>query len=116
MNELDLNALYVILIGLLVRFGIPILFTGLVAWGLHRLDRRWQWQAEHARAAPLGLGAAPVEVRCWEQTDCPVEKREVCAAYARPIIPCWQVFREETGYLTTSCLGCEVFLNAPARA
>jgi hypothetical protein len=115
MNGIDLQAVYVMVVGLLIRFGIPILLTGLAAWGLRRLDRRWQQQSEHIRPAPLGLGAAPAEVRCWEQTDCPADKREGCPAYARPTTPCWQVFREATGYLPTSCLGCDVFLNAPAR-
>jgi hypothetical protein len=116
MNDLDLHALLAVGLGLLIRFGIPILLTVLAAWGLRRLDRRWQLESEHIRPAPLGVGAAPAEVRCWEQTDCSEDKREACPAYARPSVACWQVFREKTGYLSTGCLGCEVFLNAPARS
>jgi hypothetical protein len=116
MNDLDLSALLAIGLGLLIRFGIPILLTGLAAWGLRRLDQRWQRQSEHIRPAPLGVGAAPAEVRCWEQADCPEAKREACPAYARPSVPCWQVFREQTGTLSTGCLVCGVFLNAPARS
>jgi len=116
MNDLDLSALLAIGLGLLIRFGIPILLTGLAAWGLRRLDQRWQLQSEHIRPAPLGVGAAPLEVRCWEQTDCPEDKRQACPAHARPSVPCWQVFREQAGVLSTGCLGCEVFLNAPARS
>ena len=116
MNDLDLNGLLAIAFGLLVRFGIPILVTGLAAWGLRRMDQRWQMQSEHIRPTPLGLGAAPAEVRCWEQTDCAKAKRDACPAFARPSVPCWQVFRAQTGTLSTDCLGCEVFLNAPARS
>jgi hypothetical protein len=116
MSDLDLNALLAIVLGLLIRFGIPILLTVLAAWGLRRLDRRWQLQSEHLRPAPLGLGAAPAEVRCWEQSDCPQAKREACPAYSRPSVPCWQVFREKTGTLSAGCLSCDVFLNAPARS
>lgn len=116
MNDLDLSALLAIGLGLLIRFGIPILLTGLAAWGLRRLDQRWQVQSEHLRPAPLGVGAAAAEVRCWEQADCPEAERQVCPAYSRPSVPCWQVFREQTGTLSTGCLGCEVFLNAPARS
>jgi hypothetical protein len=116
MNDLDLNELLAIVLGFLFRFGIPIVLTGLAAWGLRRLDRRWQHESEHIRPAPLGVGAAPAEVRCWEQADCPQARREACPAYSRPSVPCWQVFREKTGYLSSGCLGCEVFLNAPARS
>src|SRR3970282_943783 len=116
MNDLDLSGLVAIGPGLLIRFGIPILLTGLAAWGLRRLDQRWQRQSEHIRLAPLGGGAAPAGGRCLAQNDWPEARREACAAYARPSVPCWQVFREQTGYLSTGCLGCAVFLNAPARA
>lgn len=116
MSEFDLNALLAVVVGLLLRFGIPILFTLLAAYGLRRLDQRWKLESEHVRPAPLGLGAAPVEVRCWEQSDCPTDKREGCPAFARPAEPCWQVFREMSGELSSGCLRCDVFLNAPARA
>ena len=115
MNEFDLNALFAILFGLLLRFGVPLLLTGLAAWGLRRLDHHWQLQAEHSQPAPLGLGAAAAEVRCWETTDCPPEKRQACPAYAQPAVPCWQVFRQQTGQLAKACFGCEVFLHAPVR-
>src|SRR3972149_6254648 len=59
MNDLDLSALLAIGLGLLIRFGIPILLTGLAAWGLRRLDQRWQLQSEHIPPAPLRGGAAP---------------------------------------------------------
>ena len=115
MNDLDLNVLLAILLGLLIRFGVPLLLTGLAALALRRLDHHWQQQAEHRRPVPLGLGAAPAEVRCWETADCPPEKRQACPAFAQPAVPCWQVFRQQTGLLMKSCLSCEVFLHAPAR-
>ena len=66
MNDLDLSALLAIGLGLLIRFGIPILLTGLAAWSLRRLDQRWQRQSEHIRPAPLGVGAAPAgRLRSW---------------------------------------------------
>jgi hypothetical protein len=116
MNEFDPNVLLAVVVGMLVRFGIPILVTVLAAMFLRRLDRRWQAQAEHIRSAPLGLGAAPAEVRCWEQSDCPPEKRDACPAYLRPSVPCWQVFRAKSGELAVDCLRCGVFVNAPARS
>lgn len=115
MNDLDLNALLAVALGLGARFGLPLLFTGLAAWGLRVLDRRWQSQAEHARPILLGIGAAPAETRCWETMDCPQDARQGCPAYGRPQAACWQVFRELTGLLPERCLGCDVFLSAPVR-
>jgi len=115
MNEFDPNVLLAIVLGLGIRFGVPLLLTGLAAFGLRRLDRAWQMQAEHSRPAPLGLGAAAAEVRCWEETDCPPARRQSCPAFAQPDVPCWQVFRAQTGMLMKACLSCEVFLHAPVR-
>jgi len=115
MNDLDLNAALAILLGLMIRFGVPLLLTGLAAWGLRRLDHHWQQQAEHSRPAPLGLGAASAEVRCWETTDCPAAVRQACPAFAQPAAACWQVFRQQTGMLMKACMTCEVFLHAPVR-
>lgn len=115
MGGFDWNAVLAVVMGLTLRFGIPLLLTALAAWGLRRLDQHWQLQAEHNRPAPLGLGAAVAEVRCWETSVCPPEKRDGCPAYSRPETPCWQVLRELNGFLPKDCLRCEVFLNAPAR-
>lgn len=112
----DFNALLAVVLGLLIRFGVPLLLTVLAAWGLRRLDQHWQHESEHVRRAPLALGAAPVEVRCWEQTSCPEAKRDACPAYAQPSVPCWQLFRASNGDLSSGCLGCDVFVNAPARS
>ena len=51
MNEFDMNALFAVLLGFLLRFGVPLLLTGLAAWGLRRLDHQWQMQAEHSQPA-----------------------------------------------------------------
>jgi hypothetical protein len=115
MGDLDLNAILAVLAGLSLRFGIPLLLTGLAAWGLRRLDLRWQHAAEHRAPGAVGVGAAPLEIRCWETMDCPPERRSNCPALAQAGTPCWQVFRQMNGFLPKNCLGCEVFLNAPAR-
>ncbi len=102
----------VMLIGLVVRFGIPIVLTILIVMWLRRLDARWQLEANqtHPRAA---VAALP-QVRCWEQRGCPPERRASCPAYARPDVPCWQVFRGVDGRLQEACLDCAVFKKAPA--
>lgn len=101
-----------VLIGLGLRIGLPLAVTALATWLLLRLDRRWQEQAR-TRSTQLALGAARHSVRCWEENDCPAEKRASCPAFARQEVPCWQVFREGSGRMPDECLGCSVFRNAP---
>ena len=82
-----------VLAGFLIRFGIPVGLTVLVAWILRTLDRRWQAEAELVRISGNSLGAAWNEVRCWELKDCSEDKRRGCAAFQAADQPCWQVFR-----------------------
>jgi hypothetical protein len=104
MNDLDLSELLAVVLGLLIRFGIPLLLTVLAAWGLRRLDQHWQRESEHVRRAPLALGAASAEVR-WGRPPvprrlrlprlCPAE-RPVLASLPRPPVifhrlPCCEV-------------------------
>ncbi len=115
-----LPELIAVLIGFLVRIGIPIGMTALLAWLLHRLDARWQREAE-ARAREAALtrvaerGAAGLDGRrpCWEVRHCPPERRRSCPAYLHPELPCWQIFRAPDGQLQQTCLGCPVFRGAP---
>jgi len=109
-----LEAIGVTLIGLVVRFGIPIVLTILIVMWLRRLDARWQLEANRTR--PRAAVAAMPQVRCWEQRGCPPERRASCPAYARPDVACWQVFRGADGRLHEACLNCDVFRKAPVPA
>jgi hypothetical protein len=104
----DTTAAFAIVIGLIVRLGIPVLVTALVVLALRRLDARWQ-----AEAKSIPLKAA--KPRCWETQGCSPSKRKACAGYKSPLA-CWQVFRLPSGYLNQRCLGCKVFAEAPLPA
>ena len=105
-----LNTLITFAIGLTIRLGIPIALTALLIFILRRLDERWQAQVkEEQPAAPLARNTG-----CWNVKQCSSEQRANCDAYAHPEIPCWQYFRGKDGTLRESCLGCDVFLKAPA--
>lgn len=111
-----LPELLAVLFGFLLRLGIPIGMTALLAWLLRRLDARWQREAQaRARAAPpLSIhpyldGRRP----CWEVVGCPAERRQSCPAYLHPELPCWQIFRAPGGQLQETCLSCPVFRGAP---
>lgn len=96
-----------VLAGLLLRLGLPVALTLLVAYGLSRLDKRWQQQANQYRPSPVRV------IKCWVLNDCSPEQREACAAYQQAGSPCWQIFRDDAGRLQERCLGCDVFRNAP---
>jgi hypothetical protein len=106
-----LNILISVGIGVALRFAIPLGATIAIVWWLRRLDARWQSESQSRPVQVVGeWSRAP---RCWETRNCPPERRANCPAYARPDIPCWQVFRSADGSLKTACLTCSVFRNAP---
>ena len=92
--------------GVLLRLGIPIALTALVFALLHRLDKRWREEA-------LALPVIPAGKPCWEIKGCPEERKKNCLAVAHPNTPCWQVFRTRDGVMKETCLGCDVFRQAP---
>ncbi len=101
-----MNGFVLFVLGTLLRIGIPVAVTILVIVLLRRLDRRWQ---KESLVLPVVQPVKP----CWEIKGCPKEKSEKCPATAHPEIPCWQVFRSQTGRLKEACLDCDVFYQAP---
>ena len=109
-----LTTFFWMVLGLAVRFGLPILMTVLVIAGLRKLDETWQ---SSARSPRLAMARVQVENSgCWIEKGCSEEKRQQCAAYNCQEMPCWQVFRDRQGRLKEACLGCEVFKSAPVPA
>jgi hypothetical protein len=98
--------------GLLIRFGVPIAVTALLAWALRRLDARWQLEAERQLAAQASPAYRP-STPCWQVHQCSQDRRKECPAYADSKKPCWQHFRNGRGELPQRCLGCDVFKLAP---
>ena len=109
---MTLNALAVVLLGILVRFVLPIALTLLVIWFFRKLDAKWQLEAQQQMRARLTLAAAN-HTPCWQQRQCSEERRAACPAFQSSHLPCWQVFRDKEGRLREACLECDVFLAAP---
>jgi hypothetical protein len=104
-----LNVIITVIVGLLVRFGIPIALTVILVYLLRRLDERWQAEAKRELLAlPLARN-----IGCWDVKNCSPEQRQKCSAYSHPDSPCWQHFRDQQGALQERCLGCDVFRQAP---
>lgn len=106
-----------VVMGFLMRLGIPLALTALLVWWLQKLDARWQMDAEQARRqAESGPSLTPPAPRCWDVRGCSPERRANCPAFARTDVPCWQVFRDGRGPLKEACLECLVFKKAPVPA
>lgn len=102
----ELRVLLAILIGIASRLAFPILITAIAVFFLRRLDARWQSEGQHA----------PVKVQkpaCWEINGCPPARSAECPGRTSPL-PCWQALRTDNGYLREECLGCAIFVKAPA--
>lgn len=107
-----MSELLSMLIGILLRLGIPIGISILVFHLLRRLDARWQKQANILPVVAAG------QKPCWEVKNCAQEKQKTCPAAQHPDIPCWHTFRSKEGILRDACLDCSVFSQtmAPVRA
>jgi hypothetical protein len=97
-----------ILIGLVIRIGIPVGISLLIFFLLRRLDARWQ------REVNVQPSVIEDQKPCWEVKKCWASKRKSCPAAAQPNIPCWQTFRSKDGLLKEACLDCDVFRQARA--
>ena len=99
----------VILLGLVLRVGVPIAITILLVHFLHKLDTRWQAEAELEKNTQL-----KDEMPCWKDMGLPVEQIKLRTTTNER--PCWQTHRLANGRLRETCLTCEVFLDAPVAA
>mgnify|MGYP001412411865 CR=1 FL=1 len=106
----NLDTALVILIGLLLRFGLPLAITVAVVVILRKLDARWQ-----AEAGQLPPAVEVEKISCWDVKNCTPEQMSKCPA-PTSTQPCWQIHRQMNGYLHERCLTCEIFNQAPLPA
>jgi hypothetical protein len=100
-----LVTVYMVL-GILLRIGIPFVITFLLAWFLRSLDTKWRVEALQAQPCEALLHQVWLSEPCWEEINCLEELREVCSAFLQTEKPCWAVF-QENGNLQPKCLDCE---------
>jgi hypothetical protein len=106
---MNTTSVFVVLTGLFVRLVLPLAVTALVVYLLHRLDVRWQAEAEKERATLV-----KDDLPCWKEQGLSVDEIKMRAA--KNDQPCWQTHRLVNGYLREACFDCEVFLSAPIPA
>ena len=112
----------VILAMFLVRLGVPIVITVALGYFFHRLDQKWQQEAEAQRRAVQpqprsGMGQGQqmpsfvlAGAPCWEVKGCDEAKRENCPAGKLPTTtPCWLTRTQVVGRLPAACPQCELY-------
>lgn len=104
-----LNSIFFIVSGVLLRLFVPLAVTALVVFMLHKLDARWQAEAEQEMKMLV-----KDEMPCCKEQRVSVEKLKLRLALGER--PCWQIQRLLNGHLREDCLDCEVFRDAPAPA
>jgi hypothetical protein len=92
MNEFTLTMSMVL--GILLRIGIPVGLTFLLASFLRRLDAKWRKEASQAQPGETILRELWLSYPCWDEMNCEEEK------------PCWEIFLEN-GKLNSKCQACE---------
>jgi hypothetical protein len=101
----------------LLRIGVPLGLTLVVAYFLRRLDARWQaeawaeWEASHSQEEVIAKAKLlqPSEACCWSQKGCDEAARANCATPKQPDIPCWLARRRSEGKLPAECYNCAQF-------
>ena len=101
-----MNTFTAVLIGILLRLIVPIALTAIVVVLLHRLDVRWQVEAENELKLRV-QSVAP----CFKEGELYIN--DLNAVNAESVKPCWQARRLSNGKLREQCLDCEVFREAP---
>ena len=100
MNTLEY---FTLIFGFLLRLALPIIFTGVIVWILHRMDVRWQKEAMKQVA---NNELIPIQnIQCWDVHDCSPGRKATCPAFMNPNIPCWEAHRRN-GQLQEACLRC----------
>ena len=104
-----------LILGFIVRLGIPVGITLLLSWGLKRLDAKWRAEALAEAQQNNAVFAKPSEAYlagpCWTIIDCAPAKRESCPVYQSPEMPCWE-YRRTNGTYAKTCTTCTVWQQA----
>jgi hypothetical protein len=104
MNEFTLTMSMVL--GVLLRIGIPVGLTFLLANFLRGLDAKWRNEASQAQPGEAVLREMWLSNPCWDEMNCEDSQCEKCPAYQQREKPCWEVFLHN-GRLNSKCQECE---------
>ena len=97
-----------------LRLGIPLAITIVLAWFLRRLDSKWALEAERQREqenqpATTAVSAEPKPSPCWVVKGCPEEVYRNCPAHILQTLPCWVARIRVEGRMPALCANCALF-------
>ena len=110
MEEFQITA--ALIAGILLRIGVPVGITFLLARFLRKLDSRWREEAKQEaiemqmilqRQTLLNLW---LDQPCHEIKNCSPQERENCRAMSQLDQPCWEINRAN-GNIASRCQQCE---------
>jgi hypothetical protein len=110
MEELQITA--AVIAGLLLRIGLPVGLTFLLARFLRKLDARWREEAEQKVIEKKRLEQQQTLLNLWLDQpchsimNCTEQQKETCKAYGQFAKPCWEINRAN-GNLSQRCQDCE---------
>jgi hypothetical protein len=93
----------------LLRLGVPVAITFLVAYLFKRLDQKWEEDAR--RRNEILSEQAVATTPCWVEKDCGPLRRSDCPACKLMDVPCWLARIRMQGELPKSCLDCDRFVQ-----
>jgi hypothetical protein len=93
-------------LGILLRIGVPFGATFLLARFLKGLDEKWREEAELAHPRETILHEIWLNNPCWAIAGCEKEQCETCPAFQQTEKSCWEIYRENKG-LNGKCQECE---------
>lgn len=109
MEELQITA--AVIAGFILRIGIPLGLTFLLAKFLRGLDSRWREEAEQ-RIVEANMAAQQKQLLnlwldqpCFAIKNCTPQEKENCRAFAQSEQPCWEIQRSN-GSLAKCCQEC----------
>lgn len=105
---MNANPTLTILFIIFIRLAIPFVVTALIVYWLHKLDSRWQAEAEKERDLLLKN-----EMPCWIEQGLSVEESRLRSSAAE--LPCWVAHRLPNGHLLEACSECEVFRSSTSQ-
>lgn len=95
--------------GIIIRFGIPIVITFVLSAGLQKLDQKWRKEAKIAskKKQVTALMVVDIEViPCWIFNQCPETKFKNCVISNNPRQICWES-KYSKGKINAECIVCE---------
>lgn len=109
MEELQITA--AVIAGLILRIGLPVGLTFLLAHFLRKLDSRWREEAEQKVIEKKHLEQQQILLNlwldqpCYSIMNCSNELKKNCKAYNQRTKPCWEVNRSN-GSMSQRCKDC----------